>query len=321
MKETHLYFAACEKDGGIEHYLMRNGRIIFQEKTACESPMYLDIEDDILHVLLRCPESLRPNSALQDFPILADGKTGPGGPLRDTGGVVACHLCHWQGRVYAANYLSGSVYSSGGKTDIHEGRGPDPRRQEAPHPHFIAPSPDGKYLLSCDLGLDTVFVYDAELNRTGTAGVPAGHGARHLAYSEDGNAVFCVNEMASTVTVFRYAEGRLKAAETVPSLAVPNSRNTSAAIRVKEDYVYVSQRGEDAVSVLRWDGTALRLQGVYPCGGRSPRDILIVDDYMFCTNELSNSVSVLRLRNHEPEDTGERLEMPHPLCAVMLRKE
>ena len=95
-------------------------------------------------------------------------------------------------------------------------------------------------------------------------------------------------------------------------------KNTAAAIRVYRGLVYVSQRGRDAVSVLRPEGKSLRLKGVYPCGGSSPRDFFAAEDQLIGANENSDSVSFLRIRGESLEDTGERLFVAKPLCAAAV---
>ncbi len=65
--------------------------------------------------------------------------------------------------------------------------------EDSAHTHFAAFSPDGNYILCTDLGLDTEFVYDSELNEISKENVPSGSGSRHLVFSENGKYVYCVN--------------------------------------------------------------------------------------------------------------------------------
>ena len=41
----------------------------------------------------------------------------------------------------------------------HSGTGPNKERQEGPHAHWIGTSPDNRFALAVDLGLDQVIVY------------------------------------------------------------------------------------------------------------------------------------------------------------------
>ena len=315
MGNSHLYFASCVQDGGIWHYTLREGALHQQEKTPCDRPMYLYVEEGKLWALLRQPFGDSGESGLISFNRNSAGRLTNPGETMSTSGVVACHLCRWKGKIYAANYLSGSIWSSEGALDVHEGRGIHPMRQEAPHTHYVMPSPDGACLLAVDLGLDAIYSYDASLGILDVAHVPAGHGARHLAYGEDGRTIFCANELASTVTIFAYEDGKLIPGQTVSALGRPVN-STAAAIRVKGEYVYVSNRGDDSISCLHWDGKNLELCSVTPCGGASPRDFLIVEDLLICTNEAGNNVALFRVERDRLADTGERICMDAPICVV-----
>ncbi len=318
MKSVHLYVAGCTENGGIHHFLFKNGDLEWKDTAGCDRPMYMDIEDHTVHVLLRQPFLRSANSGLLDFTIRQNGSLSPEPFIRDTGGVVACHLCHMDHSVYITNYLSGSICSTGGCLCRHGGRGSDPLRQEVTHPHCILPDPDSRFLVSADLGLDRIYCYDRLLNEVSSVRMPAGHGPRHLCFSEDGEYLFCANELASTVSVLRYRDGDPELLDTVSALKKPDPKNAPAAIRVKGNMVFVSQRGQDAISVLRWNGRHLELAGVFPCGGRGPRDFIITDGYLICANEMSNSISVLKPDRDTLRDTGIRYTLLRPLCVAAI---
>lgn len=315
MGNYHLYFASCMRDGGIYHYTMRQGGLYKESKTSCDRPMYLYLEKGRLLALLRQPFRDNNNSGLVSFALDSAGNPVETGQVVSTHGEVACHLCRFRQKTYVANYLSGSVWCCGGALDVHEGKGVHPARQEAPHMHYVMPSPDNTCLLAVDLGLDAVYSYDENLQVLNVARVPAGQGARHLAFSEDGRTVFCVNELSSTVTVFDYEGTKLTPRQSVSVLKHP-VRSTAAAIRVKGAYVYVSNRGDDSISCLHWDGADLELCSVTPCQGASPRDFLILGDRLICTNEVGNNVTFFRVEGERLVDTKERLSMEAPLCVV-----
>lgn len=333
----HLYFAACDSQGGIYHYTMENGNISFLEKTVCDRPMYLDVRRNSMQVLLRAPfehincdvdnecrcteilEKLyRKNSGLVEYKVDSNGRLSNPSEILNTKGIVACHLCRYADKTFVANYVSGSVFSSDGQLREHSGSSVHQTRQEAPHVHFVQPSPDESCLFAVDLGTDSIYSYDENLNLLSTAYVPLGCGARHLAYSADGKTVFCVNELDSSVSVFSYEKSRLKLLQTVKVLDKPMQGNTAAAIRVQGEYIYVSNRGADVISCLRWDGKQLSLCSLTPCGGVSPRDFLIVENMMFITNEKTNNVTVFKVNGAELKKEEVELEMPSPLCVVEL---
>ena len=318
----HLYIACCTPSGGVAHCLLDDaGRLTLHDWVKIPEPMYLALEGSTLHTILRLSTLEDENSGYTTLPLTADGVLGDPGTVQTLGGKVACHLSLLDGAVYTANYVSGSLSrltSTGELTVVtHSGCGPHPTRQTGPHTHFIAPTPDGKYLLATDLGLDTVFTYDRELKALTFARVPEGHGVRHLAFSADGRWVYAVNELTGTVTAFAYADGRLAPCNTVPTLPTDYvGKNTAAAIRYADGLLYVSHRGHDSIAVLAAEGEQLELRRHVSCGGNGPRDFDVFGDYVVCTNEDSDTVTVLCRRGDDLIPVPGGLSLPHPLCVV-----
>ncbi len=136
-------------------------------------------------------------------------------------GAGPCHLVVDPAgtNVLVANYGGGSVavlpIETDGKLEPassfvqHEGKGVNPRRQEAPHAHSINVDPTGRFAVVADLGLDKILVYRFEArqgrlvpNDPPHASVAAGAGPRHFAFHTSGRFAYVINEMHSTVTAF-----------------------------------------------------------------------------------------------------------------------
>ncbi len=321
-----LYLAACAKPevgGGIYHYSLEGGRLEKRGYTPVDRPMYLAVEEGKLHVLLRELTEGKLDSGYMTYDLAADGSLENPSAALHTEGRCACHLWLKDGKVYIVNYLSGNVVriSDGAvdKIDTHEGSGVHPTRQEAPHTHFVRETPDGKYLLAVDLGIDTIFTYDSELNVVSTATVPAGEGCRHLDYSPDGRYVYCANELGSSVTVFAYDDGKLTRLETYPALPADfDGQSTAAAIRVSEDgkYLYVSHRGHDSVCAFDLCGDKLANPVWTKICGISPRDFLIVGDILVATNEKTDNATLFRVEGKQLTKLDYELPLPGGLCVV-----
>ncbi len=313
--QMHVYFASCVVDGGIYHYrMLPDGQLVFIDRTVCDRPMYMIQEDSQLHAVLREPFGDCADSGLISWEIAADGRLGKASEIVSTKGLCGCHLCRFKGKQYAVNYLSGSVFCSDGTLRTHTGSGPDPYRQETAHTHFISPSPDGKYLLVTDLGLDQIMVYDENLDLTGMAALPPGSGPRHLV--SDCNHVFCVNELGCSVTMFDYDDGRLTERQTIPVLPAGYPADTTcAAIRRRGNKLYVSNRGDNSISILEYDSSGIQLLSAISCGGDSPRDIFLLGEYLLCANQRSSSVSVFRVAADGlvPVSGGETVVIPEVL--------
>lgn len=312
MKE--LFFLSCaetSEGGGVYKYgLDENGKLKKIDYLPCSKPMYAVISKKRLHVLLRAPFTSSVNggylSCRLDFSDCTE--------IKNTLGKCACHLAVDKD-VYIVNYLRGNIVKNCDLSVTHSGKGVNVKRQDMPHTHFVAFSPDKKYVLCCDLGIDTIFVYDRYLKEISSAEVPSGYGVRHLVFSNDGKFIYAVNELVPSVSVFAYADGKIEYLNTI-MLDCENENSTAAAIRLDEDKLYVSVRGEDAVFVFNADGANLKLCAKTSCGGRSPRDIEIIDNYLICTNENSDNVTVIDKNNFK---IIEELSIKNPLCVAVCR--
>ena len=235
-----------------------------------------------------------------------------------SGGDWPCHLemnatGEW---LLVSNYGSGSVGvlpvlpdgALGEMTDLiqHKGSGPNPERQARPHAHSATFTPDQRYVLVADLGIDAVLVYafDAaagRLHEHSRIRARSGAGPRFKVFHPGGQHVYVNHELDNTVAVYDYdaASGRLserQIVETLPPEAAPESAIAGIQISPQGDRLYVSNRGHDSISVfeIQADGRLGRL-AIRPCGGRCPRHIAIApgDHFLLVANQESNEVVVL----------------------------
>lgn len=215
-------------------------------------------------------------------------------------------------------YLSGNIIRFPDVVRGHTGSGPNVERQEAPHTHFVEISDDGSEVYCVDLGLDTIFVYDRELNEKARIRLPSGYGPRHLVFSEDRKAMFCVYELANAVSMLKRIGEEWKVVDTVPLLEQPGNGG-AAAIRIFEDELYVSVRGADVLVRLKILDTKLQVLNRISCGGASPRDFDWIDGRLYCANENSNTVTIFQRDGENFVRLSDTLSMPHPLCVCALR--
>lgn len=310
-----IYIASCVETGGIYHYKLQNGKLTLLDVTPMDRPMYMVIEDRKMYIVLRAPFAGSEESGVVVYDMDDEGKLVNPSEMQSTKGVVGCHILVDAGEVYCANYVSGSVIKLPDTLVQHSGQGPHPKRQTGPHAHFVGLTPDKKYICATDLGMDTIFLYNRDMTLRSQVKVPAGHGVRHLAFSSDGQWLFAVNELASTLSVFAYTNGALELKDTCSVLPEDFAgESTASAIRIRNGCIYVSNRGHDSVSQVRFENGKLTLQNVIPCGGKSPRDFDFVDGYMLCTNQDSNTVTVLDSSNHAVLEEV-NLDMPICVCA------
>ena len=171
-----------------------------------------------------------------------------------------------------------------------------------PHAHQSVVDPSGRWILSVDLGLDLVVVYElnvttGRLTEVGQTRFKAGAGPRHLVFHPNQQFVYVANELDSTVTVCTWEAGRLTTGQTLSTLLIPSVvRNYPGEIAMSPDgrFVYVSNRGHNSVAVFAVEsgGASLRLVGNPTCGGDWPRHLAIEPGgrWLYTANQRSGTV-------------------------------
>lgn len=245
-----------------------------------------------------------------------------------------------------ANYGSGSVavlpiLPDGrlGKATCsiqHEGKSVNPQRQEGPHAHSVNLDQANKFAIVADLGIDKLLVYrfnpaegTLEPNDPPYVATAPGAGPRHVAFHPNGNFVYAINELNSTVTVYRYdpAKGTLTELQTVSTLPEGfRDTNTTAEVQVHPSgrFLYGSNRGHDSIAIFAIDGESgkLSLVGHQPTQGRTPRNFGIdpTGTYLLAANQDSDNIVVFKIdaQTGKLEATGRSVKVPAPVCVKFL---
>ncbi|MDF6022628.1 lactonase family protein [Streptomyces sp. JH34] len=285
------------------------------------------------------------DGAAAAFGVDDDGTPRLIGEVRPVGGSSPTHLSLVAGHLLTANYGSGSVSVLPVQDDgapgpaagplTHEGSGPDEGRQSGPHAHQVLADPSGRWVLSVDLGTDSVRVCaldpaDGSLRLHAETALRPGTGPRHLAFHPAGGHLYVLNELEPTLTVCRWdaAAGVLEPLGETPVL--PHDHDEGGAVRTYPSEVVVSHdgrflwtanRGHDSISVLTLDETAERpvLAAAVGCGGRRPRDLTLdpTGQWLYAANEHSGNVSwfAVDAETGIPAHTGS-VEVPAASCVV-----
>lgn len=314
----NLYIASCEMDGGIYQYRMNNeGACEFVGFTQMDRPMYMTAVNQKLYVLLREPFE-NGESGLIIFDISEKGCLQDPSEIISTKGKVACHLTVDGEWVYCANYISGNVIKIPDCVVEHTGKGVNPIRQEQAHTHYVGITPDQEFVCVSDLGLDTIFVYDKNLNCCSKARVPDGHGVRHFVFSDNKKYLFTANELQSTVSALEYNHGKLKLIDTKSCLPEDfKGESTAAAIRLYKGNIFISNRGHDSISKISFNGKKLRYVSSIDCEGKTPRDFIFADELLICANQDSDTVTVFRRNCEEQFVLQNKLTVKTPVCCVV----
>ena len=311
-----IYILSCEtteNGGGLYACdLTEKGTLEKQKYFPCDRPMYAVKCEKGLCVLLRQPFENSENSGY----FFVDENLQNATEIKSTQGVVACHLCVEKDDVYIVNYLSGNIVKNGEIIEQRQGKSVHPIRQSEPHTHFVGGTVDG-YLVVCDLGTDTLAIYDKNLRLISESKAPSGYGIRHLVFSKDGKYMYAANELVPSVSVFEYAKGKAELVNTV-KINCKNEKANGAAIRLSDDgkYLYVSLREENAICVYQVSGKSLTLLQKTDCGGNSPRDFDICGNNLIVCNEKSGNVVVYHTANRLITNKVTEISIKSALCVV-----
>ena len=227
--------------------------------------------------------------------------------------------------VFVANYDGGSIAVFPVREDgslapasafiQHSGSSIDKERQEGPHAHWIASTPDNRFVLAADLGLDEILVYRFNAakgtlapNTPPFVKLEPGAGPRHLAFHPNGKFAYALTEMGDSVTTFTYkaGNGSLTPLETVSALSALRKDHVGVkeaaeiAVHPTGKFLYASNRaGIDTISALSIDpakGTIKR-KNEYPTMGKTPRNFAIdpTGKFLLAANQESNNIVVFRI--------------------------
>lgn len=322
------------------------------------NPSFLAIHPNhrFLYAVIEDPMSLGPEFDHESY-VSAFAIDPANGKLRllntrPTGGTSTCYVSidktgHY---VLLANFGSSSVSvlrinddgSLGEQTSFmkHIGQGKDPSFQDRAHPHSIDVSPDNRYAIVSDLGVDKVFIYkfDASTGKLSPSDPPAvemeaGGGPRHFVFDSTGKFGYSLKEMSGIVTVLAWnaADGtltKIQDAKTLASDFVGSNDSAEIEIHPNGKFLYESNRrfrganlfGPDTIGVFAIapdTGKLSEIEQVSP-GGTMPRNFAIdpTGAYLFSGNELSNTVTVFRVNADSGRltPTSTLLKLDVPVC-------
>lgn len=264
----------------------------------------------------------------------------------DALGADPCHLINDDKHVIAANYSGGSIAvfkknTDGSITEVqqliqHEGKGPNAARQEKAHVHMVVFSPDKKFVLTNDLGLDKIFIYKYNpaakneiLTLKGSVDVKPGSGPRHLTFSKDGKFVYLVQELDGTLTTLSWDKtGSLKVVAETSILPKDFKGGTgAAAIKLSPDgnFLYLTDRVDaNAISVYKILKTgALELVEQQSTLGKGPRDFAIdpTGNYLLVGHQYTNDIVIFKrdIATGKLTDTGRRIQLCSPVGLLFTK--
>lgn len=343
-----VYFGTYTRDGGskgiyVSRFDSMSGEVSDPELAAeLENPSFVTLHPNGQNLY-----AVRETDDGSVHAFLIDRETGKltAQNSQPTQGAAPCDLqVHPSGQMLAvANYSGGSTIAyrlgpDGALSESscfiqHEGSSVH-ERQKSPHAHSIEYSPDGRFLLVCDLGKDQVLRYSLDAAAgtfapSGAADLPPGSGPRHIAFHPSGKFCFTVNEIASTVASFQYdaASGEMTLVGVVSTLPDDfTGNNTTAEIRVHPSgrSLYASNRGHNSLALFAIDEAtgAVERKANFSTQGETPRCFAIAPGgrYLLAANQGTNNVVVFEVDEPTGElsATGRTLTVGMPVCVDYL---
>jgi 6-phosphogluconolactonase len=265
-----------------------------------------------------------------------------------SGGESPCHLTvDAAGKnVLVANYGGGSVSAIPIQSDgrlaapsafiQHVGSSVNRDRQQAPHGHSINLDAANHFAFAADLGLDKILVYRFDSangslapNDPPSTSITPGSGPRHFDFHPNGHFAYVINEIASTVTAFRYdaSRGTLTTMQTVTTLPQDfKGQNGTADIHVHPSgrFLYGSNRGHDSIAAFSINAETGMLTplGQTLTQGKTPRNFGIdpTGTYLLAANQDSDTIVVFSIdpKTGQLHSSGTVANVPRPVCVQFM---
>lgn len=269
------------------------------------------------HHLYACNERPK-NGGVTAFAVHGRNLTKLNAVSAEGDGTTYVSTDHTGRAVFCANYNSGSMSSfhvepTGALSDAvshfqYHGHGPNADRQEGPHAHRAIPSPDNRYVLVNDLGLDCIHVYhlDAATAKLTPNDPPQwnatpGSGPRALEFHPNGRWAYCVCEMESTVLVLHWNPHNGTFTEVQKIHLTPKDYTgptaTGCDIRLTHDgrFAYAANRGYDELYAFSI-GAEGRLNEInnLGSGGATPRHLALdpTERFVLAANQVGDNIVV-----------------------------
>lgn len=207
-----------------------------------------------------------------------------------------------------------------------------------PHVHETVFSPDEKFLLTPDLGLDKVMIYkfdpskDQPLILSSPSSVESqkGSGPRHIVFASNKKHAYLIHELSGTVTVYNYENGTLSQIQDIATFPKDTKGIKDAAeIMISPDgkFLYASDRGDlnqIVIFSIDPDSGKLTFKGNQSSLGSHPRNFIIdpTGNFLLAANQDSESIFIFKIDKETGllTKTGKEIHIPRPVCLQMIPK-
>ena len=339
LKKEEVLFVGTYTNNGSEgiyryNFNLKTGQLENKKLAATiKNPSYLTLSPDrnTMYAVSEVDDFKKDDGSITTFRVKDTLLTEVG--VQSTYGANPCYVgVNESGDlVTVANYTGGNValYNALDNGDLSN----DPQiidhkvldTAKTAHAH-MASFINGELFIS-DLGLDRIEKY-SKINGQFSPSpqkelvVAEGAGPRHFVTSKDEKFIYVINELNSTITVFKLDGGKYFGLKTYETVA-ENFKGESfcADIHLSPDgkYLYGTNRGENTIVIFKVDETSgtLELIGREYVKGDWPRNFSIDPSgkYVLVANQRSNNIVVFK-RNTELGTLSfvSQVDLPSPVC-------
>ena len=305
----------------ISIYMIENGKINYINKiTGVKNPSYLNINKDFLYSVEESEDG-----KIASYQIL-------GNELKFVNELklhasLPCYISTDKERknLLVANYGSGSMILYGlkenGAIDTEKKRIVYDKGSHIHYADFIK-----NHIYVIDLGNDYIYIYNLKLECVNQIKVEKGTGPRHLVVDNDENILYVVTEYSNQIFMYKKEGKEFVLKQEISTKQEKSIESYASAIKMSKDnkYIYVTNRGENTISVFEKKNDKLKQIQSISSYGDFPRDIILTEDenHILVANQKSNSV-VIFYRNRQDgtisENQVSEIKIEKPSCIIRRR--
>lgn len=244
-----------------------------------------------------------------------------------SGGRGPVHLSRGLGRLWVAHYGDARLAALPLHADGCLGEAQTWYGEPGAHAHMLAPSPDGRWLVASDLGLNRLLVWPAgDLPPAGGHRLQrgAGRGPRHFVFHpQRPELLYLLQELSNSLLTVQLGERgpeALAECAVLPTGYAGTSYASDLLLAPGGRQLYALNRLHNSIAVLDLaDPRAPRLLDHHWTHGDYPRSACQVGPHLYVCNQRSDQLSHFDLsRPAQPRFTGLQVAVPSPAVACWL---
>lgn len=220
---------------------------------------------------------------------------------------------------------------------FHKGLGSVAERNFRPHVTCTRLTPDRRFVMAADSGLDHVKIYrfsekDEHLVQVDAIHCDLESAPRHFRFSADGRFIYLMYEQKNVIDVYTYKEGKrvpeIEKIQTISTTGAKHSHLVAACcMRFSSDerYLFCGNAGDETVSVYRRDPETglLEMLCCLPISGEYPKDVAVFpdDQHIAAINHQSGSITFFKVDYEKGllVMSAKEIKCNEPNCCVIVK--